>query len=259
MHVKLFALFILTGLQLSLQGQSLFIDKALSANDHKRKNPLFEALNLGYNGISAELKLKKNGILYCGNKTLKELYLEPLKLRSENGTKYIHPSYTEEFLIYLDVVSDSNATYQALLIEIEPYKNMLTSFEGTKRNKKPVRIVLGKNVPFASLYTSPQRYLFAQESALNIDASRNETYCLFANLSLKDTYKWNGVKNMPNMEYLSLIAHVKTVHKAGRLIRIHNLPELPNAFDIIYGSGVDLLDIEDIASFAAYWHKRKSK
>lgn len=258
MKVKLFALFIFIVLQLSLQGQSLFIDKAISAKDHKRKNPLIEALNLGYNGISAELKLKK-GILYCGNKTLKELYLEPLKLRSENGIRYVHPSYTEEFLIYLDVVSDSNATYQALLIEIESYKNMLTSFEGTKRNKKPVRIVLGRNVPFGTLYTCPLRYLFAAESALNMNTSINETFCYLSNLSLDDNYKWNGVKNMPNMEYLSLIAHVKRVHKAGRIIRIYDLPENPNAFDIIYGSGVDLLDIEDIESFATYWQNRKSK
>ena len=89
MKVNLLYLLLFLGLQFSVKGQSLYIDKALSANDHNRKNPFFDAINLGFNGISAQIKLKKNGMLYCGKKTLKELYLEPLKVRSENGTKNI--------------------------------------------------------------------------------------------------------------------------------------------------------------------------
>jgi hypothetical protein len=60
------------------------------------------------------------------------------------------------------------------------------------------------------------------------------------------------------MEYMSLITHVKSAHKAGRLVRLYDTPELPNSFDILYGSGVDLIEINDITSFASYWQKRKS-
>ena len=61
MKIQLLYFLLFLGLHFSLNAQSAFIDKALSANDHKRKIPLFDAINLGFNGVSAELKLKKNG------------------------------------------------------------------------------------------------------------------------------------------------------------------------------------------------------
>ena len=257
MKVQLLYFLLFLGLQIFVNGQSVYIDKALSANDHKRKTPLFDAINLGFNGVSVELKLKKNGELYCGNNTLKELYLEPLKLKSENGIKNIHPTHTDEFIIFLKIVSDSNSTFEALLKEIEPYKDILTSFEGTKRIKKPVRIIIGGYVPFSKIFNSDKRFLFAEESALKLDYSKDQTFTYLAGLSLKNNYKWKGEKNMPNMEYMSLITHVKSAHKAGRLVRLYDIPELPNAFDILYGSGIDFIEINDITGFATYWQNRK--
>ena len=258
MKISLLYLLLLIGFKFSVKGQSVFIDKALSANDHKRKKPLLDAINLGFNGISSELKLKNNGVLYCGKNTLKEVYLEPLKVRSENGSKYIHPSHTDEFILYFEIASDSISTFEALLKEIEPYQNILTSFEGSKRSKKPVRIIIGGNIPYSKIFNSAKRYLFAEESALKLDYSKDETFTFLAGLSLKNNYSWSGEKNMPNMEYMSLITHVKSAHKAGRLVRLYDTPELPNSFDILYGSGVDLIEINDITSFASYWQKRKS-
>jgi hypothetical protein len=258
MKIQLLYFLLFLGLHFSLNAQSAFIDKALSANDHKRKNPLFDAINLGFNGISAELKLKKNGELYCGNKTLKEVYLEPLKLKSENGNKNIHPTHTDEFIFYLKIVSDSNTTFEALLKEIEPYQNLLTSFEGTKRIKKPVRIVIGGNIPYSKIFSSSKRYLFAEESVLKLDNSKDETFTPLAGLSLKNNYTWKGEKNMPNMEYMSLITHVKNAHQAGRLVRLYDIPELPNAFDILYGSGIDFIEIDDLNTFSSYWQKRNN-
>ena len=256
MKVSLLYIFLFVGFQFTIKAQSVFIDKALSANDHKRKNPLLDAINLGFNGISAELKLKKNGELYCGKRTFKEAYLEPLKVRTENGNKNIHPKYTDEFILYFEIASDSNLTFDALLKEIDPYKEIFTSFEGNKRNKKPVRIIIGGNIPYAKIFDSSRRFLFAEESVLRLNHSKDETFTFLAGLSLKNNYTWNGQRNMPNMEYMSLITHVKNAHKAGRWVRLYDVPELPNAFDILYGSGVDLIEIEDIESFSTYWQNR---
>ena len=181
-----------------------------------------------------------------------------MKLKSENGNKNIHPTHTDEFIFYLKIVSDSNSTFEALLKEIEPYQNLLTSFEGTKRIKKPVRIVIGGNIPYSKIFSSSKRYLFAEESVLKLDNSKDETFTPLAGLSLKNNYTWKGEKNMPNMEYMSLITHVKNAHKAGRLVRLYDIPELPNAFDILYGSGIDFIEIDDLNTFSSYWQKRKS-
>lgn len=257
MKDTLLYLFLILGFQFSVKGQSVFIDKALSAHDHKRKNPLFDAINIGFNGISAEIKLNKNGELYCGKRKFKEAYLEPLKVRSENGIKNIHPTHTDEFILFFEITSDSNATFEAILREIEPYKEIFTSFEGTKRIKKPVRLIIGGNVPYTKIFNSSKRYLFAEESVLSINHTKDATVTFLAGLSLKSNYTWNGERNMPNMEYMNLITHVKNAHKAGRLVRLYEIPELPNAYDILYGSGIDLIEIEDINGFSTYWKNRK--
>lgn len=238
-------------------GQSVYIDRAIAAADHERKRPLAEAIEYGFNGVSAEIELKKDGKLYCGSGTFRERYLEPLMVRSNNGQAFIHPEHTDEFLLFLEVTSDSSTTYAALKKELEPYHAMLTSFEGSRKTKKPVRLVLSGKVPHQVIYSETVRRVFCEDMANKLDQSHDGTYCTVASLKMKKLFDWKGEGTMPNMAYHSLGSYMKNAHKLGRWVRVYDLPEIPNAFDIIYEAGADYLEIKDLKSFSEYWKKRK--
>ncbi len=241
----------------NLFSQSTYIDKAISANDHERKRPLTDALELGFNAVSAQLELKKDGKLYCGSGTLKERYLDPLRLRSNNGAQFIFPEHPDEFLLLLEVTSDSSLTYAALIKDLEEYYPMLTSFEGTKKTKKPVRIVLSGKIPHKTMYSESIRRVFAEDLVNKLDLNHDATYCSVSSLKMKKLFDWKGEGNMPNMQYHSLGSYIKNGHKLGRWVRIYDLPEVPNTFDILLEAGADYLEVKDIKSFAEYWKKRK--
>jgi hypothetical protein len=239
-----------------LSAQGLFIDKAFSANDHLRKKPLIEALEYGFNGVSAEVELKKDGKLYCGSSLLKEAYLNPLRLRTNNGETFVHSDHTDEFILFLEVISDSNATYTALMKELDDYHPMMTSYDGKIRSKKSIRVVIGGKVPHLKMYEQTQRWIFAEEVITKLDYSHDGSFCSLASLRMKKLFDWKGDGTMPNMQYHSLGSYMKNAHKVGRWVRVYDLPELPNAFDIIYGAGADFLEIKDLKSFAEYWKNR---
>jgi hypothetical protein len=240
-----------------IDAQSVYIDKAISASDHARKKPLMEAVDLGFNGISAEVELKKDGKLYCGSATLKERYLDPLRLRTNNGEAFVHPDHSNEFLLFLEVISDSSTTFEALKKELEAYHPMLTSYDGTRKIKKPIRVVIGGKVPHKVVYSENPRWIFAEENVTQLDFKHDIGYCTVASLKMKKLFDWKGEGYMPNMQYQSLGFYIKNGHKAGRWIRVYELPEVPNAFDLLLDAGADQLEIKDLKSFAEYWQKRK--
>ena len=61
------------------------IDKAISAEDHNRKRPLFEALDAGFKGIAITVEVNKTGELMCGKKSFSETYLAPLKAKIDQN------------------------------------------------------------------------------------------------------------------------------------------------------------------------------
>lgn len=242
----------------TVTGQVIYIDKALSGNDHKRKQPLTEALEAGFAGISAELKLARDGQLLCGSKPLAELYLNPLKKRIAENGGWVYGDRVDEFLLVLNVTSDSMATYNALLQLLASYPGMVTTFEDNKRVKRAVRIILSGEVPYRKIVSETIRPLTAEEPALKMNTNRDGSCVSLATINFRKIYDWNGEKNMSNMQYHSLVTYIKNAHKHGRWIRLLQMPQTNTAFDLFINAGVDFLEVEDISSFVKYWRNRKT-
>jgi hypothetical protein len=50
---------------------------------------------------------------------------------------------------------------------------------------------------------------------------------------------------------------IKVTQKAGRKVRLYDIPEVPNAFDLFLNAGADYLQVNDINKFVTYWRNRK--
>ena len=233
-----------------------FISNAISADDHKRKRPLMEALEAGFTGIAADISLSKDGILKCGGKPFEDLYLKPLKSRAEQHSGHIYPARDDEFFLVLTVESDSIASFAALEKVIGIYSELFSRFENGIRSKKAIRLVLSGNVPVNAIVNSTVRWCFPDENIKLMRTQWDGRFIAMATMNYKKSFDWNGEQNMPNRAYISFISYVKNAHKAGRLVRLQNAPENTNALGIFLEAGVDFIEVEDIPAFVRYWKNR---
>ncbi len=238
--------------------QGVYLEKAISAEDHKRKSPLTEALTFQCAGVALKVKVGKDGIIRCGNQTFENLYLKPLEQRVAGNGGNVYEGRTEEFFLFVNVDGDSIQVWQQMQTLCAAYAGMLSGIENGQRKRKAVRIVLSGDVPARQIALSENRYLHVDENLEKPDARWNGNQIATASLSFGKLYNWNGEGNMPNMQYMGIMGQVKNGHKAGRLVLLRQIPESLNAFSILDGTGADFLEVEDLKLFSTYRKNKKT-
>jgi hypothetical protein len=228
------------------------IEKAISAEDHNRKRPLFEALDAGFKGIALTVEVNKTGELMCGKKSFSETYLAPLKARIDQNNGWIYADKIEEFIVVVDFKSDSNQTYASFSKAIAPYYDILTSFEANKRIKKAVKIIVTGNVPRKEILNTEKRYCTLDEPINKLNNDIDAMHISMSTINFKKIFDWKGEGSMPNMQYHGYTTYIKLAHKLGRTVRVKNIPENANAIGILSEAGVDLIEINDIQKFLIY-------
>lgn len=248
---------LLLWLPLSGIAQGIYLEKAISANDHKRKKPLQEALEAQCAGVSIKLKVAKDGSIKCGNETFENLYLKPIQSRITENQGNVYEGRTEEFFIFAEVDGDSSIAYQSLETLCAVYAEMLSGIENGQRRRKSVRIVLSGDVPLNRIVLAQTRYFHVDEDLQKPDARWNGNQVATASITFSKHYSWNGEGNMPNMQYMSIMGQVKNAHKVGRLVRLSAIPESLNAFSILDGTGAEFLEVSDLKLFTTYRKNKK--
>jgi len=251
LRIFLFLLFLFPD---GIHAQVKFIGRAISEADHKRKAPLTEALNHGLAGISAEIKLNKNGHLVCGKHLFKETYLQPLHEIMIQNKGQIYPGKKVDFILYLHIGTDSIAIYKALRKTLEEFTADIKVPGSEEKSSGRIRIVLGGNIPYSLLEMEEKPLVMTAEQ---IKSDRPSPPVYLNAIDFASEYSWNGDKNMPNMQYHAFNTRVKAARKAGRKVIIHNYPDSYNAMEIILGTGADFLLVKDIPDFLKFWEDRK--
>ncbi len=243
---------------LFLWTQGVYLEKAISAEDHKRKAPLMEALSYQCAGVSIKVKVGKDGVVKCGNQTFESLYLKPLEQRVAGNGGNVYEGRTEEFFLFVKADGDSMQVLQQMQSLCASYAGILSGLENGQRKRKAVRIVLSGDVPVRQIALSENRYFHVDEDLERPDGRWNGNQIATASLSFGKLYNWNGEGNMPNMQYMGIMGQVKNGHKAGRLVLLRQIPESLNALSILDGTGADFLEVEDLKLFSTYRKNKKA-
>ncbi|WP_185282994.1 hypothetical protein [Hymenobacter sp. NBH84] len=199
------------------------LEQGHSHNDYWRPHPLFDALQLGFKSVEADVFLI-DSTLQVGHeraalhpsRTLQSLYLDPL--RQLNGQFYTKPA---ELWLYVDFKNDGPATYARLHQILSRYRNMLS----TPQQPRPsgVRVILTGGYPRQQILADPNRLVFLDgqltdlqpELAANIPA---------VNGNWKKTFQWDGVGPMPAAEAARLRQLNNHAVRSGQKIRFWDLP-----------------------------------
>jgi hypothetical protein len=200
------------------------LEQGHSHNDYWRPNPLFDALNLGFKSVEADVFLVDSSLLVGHeaaalrpDRTLSSLYLDPL--RRLGADRYASPA---ELWLFIDVKTAGPATYAQLRRVLARYEPLLT----TPRHPRPggVRVILTGGYPRAEVLADSSRLVFL-DGQLPADLGHKLAATIpTVNADWQAHFRWNGRGPQPAAEAARLRQWNAQALCTGQKIRFWNLP-----------------------------------
>ena len=233
---------------------------AHSHNDYERPRPLFSALQLRFASVEADIYLVRDELLVghdaqdlMPGRTLRNLYLEPLRLIVMRGVGQVYPETTTPLLLVVDIKTEAEATYRALDQALAPYQDFLTRFtpEGTELGA--VTVVVSGNRPRELMASQEERFMgydgrLADLTAGNIDSN---LIPLVSN-NWDDVFSWRGSGPMPEDEREQLMTLVGLARENNVKLRFWNTPDIPPVWEALYESDIDLINADRIDALSEF-------
>jgi hypothetical protein len=232
------------------------LTRAHAHNDYEHTRPLFDALDQGFGSVEADVYLVNGDLLVAHNRedvrqdrNLEKLYLSPLK-KCFDEKKQVLPGL-KTLILLIDIKSEALPTYQLLEKQIEPYKPMLTMFEGDEIKTNAVTIILSGNRPRD--YVAKQSKRWAAIDGRLPDLAENPPRSLIPlvsdNWSLN--FRWTAGE-FPDDQAARLKEISTQAHQQGRILRFWAIPDRHEAWNLLYDANVDLINTDHLAELAGF-------
>ncbi|MBW7991581.1 MAG: hypothetical protein FVQ84_16430 [Planctomycetes bacterium] len=232
-------------------------------NDYAHDRPLFDALDHGFASVEADIHLVDGDLFVAHDsdeikpdRTLRSLYLEPLKKRIAQNSGRVYPN-GPQFTLFIDIKTQSVATYKVLGKMLAEYRNIITSFSSTGRTDKAVVVYVSGNRPRALMKFESLRYAGYDGRLADLQSDAPSTLIPIISDRWPSHFSYKGSGPMPEKERQKLKTIIQTAHKKGRIVRFWATPDRPspqrqNLWRILLESGVDLLNTDDLPALQKF-------
>lgn len=250
LHTGRTSVLILIGILFSasaLKAQVQPLPQAHAHNDYRHARPLLDALSYGFCSVEADVFLI-GGELHVSHtkprklradRTLRALYLEPLRLYIEKNGGQVYPGYDGPFFLMIDIKRDGEAVYPVLKAQLQPYVQQFQAAGITilLSGSRPVRQVLEAGDSFIALDGRPG------DLGKGIPASLMPV--------VSDRYgkhlSWRGRSEMPPAEQARLRELADQIHAEGKKLRLWASPEKEKVWEALLESGADLINTDRLS------------
>lgn len=239
--------------------QEVAICKAAHAhNDYLHTRPLLDALQQGFCSVEADIFLVDGELLVAHTRleltptrTLRDLYLEPLRKRIADHKGSVHGD-GQLFTLLIDIKTDAAATYKILHQQLAEYSDVFESVEQEKINAAPVKAIVSGNRPIALISELSPRYvgIDGRVSDLNSDMPTHLLPLISDNWNSQFT--WRGQGEISEVDRSKLDSIVQKAHQANRRIRFWAIPDNAESWAIMRDAGVDLINTDKLAELSEF-------
>lgn len=246
------------------QGNAIPLAKAHAHNDYEHARPLLDALDHGFTSVEADVWLEDGELLVAHDKadvrsdrTLKSLYLEPLKEIVKNNKGSVYPGYHHEFILWIDIKSEGDATYQEIHEQLSQYSHMLTKFVPAGVKPGAVTVYISGNRPRVMMENQIVRYAAYDGRMSDLGATDSNEFIPVISDNWTKHFTWTGIGKMPDNEQEKLNSIVETAHANGQKVRFWATPDIPApAREAIWlkllSSGVDFINTDDLGGLEKF-------
>ena len=238
--------------------QTSMLPNAFSHNDYRRKRPLLDALNHGFRYVEADIYLRKGKLIVAHilpclkmNRTLESLYLQPLLeyvQRNDQQGKIADCPLT----LMIDIKSDADDTYRALLVMLEKYKPILSRYNSNGTIPGNVTIVISGHKPSELITNMDSGYVFMDDNLRQINAYNCTDLYPIASCKYSRLLKWKGKGAIPLTDILRLKFYVAQAHRLGRKVRLWGSPENKVVWNELLKYNVDLINTDRLTSLRKF-------
>ena len=239
------------------------LPRAHSHNDYLRKQPLIDALDLGFCSVEADIYLVDGELLVAHDRdkckpenTLQRLYLDPLLERVRKNSGRVYPSGPTVTLL-IDFKSEAETTYARLKEVLKAYEEMLTVFTPDATETNAVTVILSGNSPRAAVAAEPRRLVAIDGRLPDLDRGASKHLIPLISSSWGDAFAWKGVREMPRAEREKLKDILQRAHANGQRVRFWGFPPRPEIWTLLYDEGLDLINADNIAKLKEFLLERE--
>lgn len=238
--------------------------RAHAHNDYLHPRPLLDALDHGFTSVEADVWIVNGALLVAHDqrdvmpeRTLRALYLEPLRRIVHERAGRVLPGYPGSLLLLVDIKSDAVATYRALHEQLRGYEAILTVARGSEVRTGPVSVVISGNRPRELMQREAIRYAGYDGRLADLGSATAAAFMPLISDNWMLHFRWMGDGPMPDDERMKLRGIVERAHRQGQRVRFWATPDAPGrARDAVWTevlrAGVDYINTDDLGGLRQF-------
>lgn len=191
--------------------------------------------------------------------TFRSTYLLPIYSQYKKNQGKINPIFDEEMYLFLDIKYDPKKTYNKIWEQLSPYHEMLTYRVGPQWHEGKLKVIFVGNAPMRTFQQERVCFVEAQGTIDDLDKNYDNKVMPLIGIDFENDIEWNGLGKMPFEEYKSFKEIIRKAHEQGKKVRVYNLPNEENIWDIFYTAGVDMISSNDPARFKKFMESKKQQ
>lgn len=237
---------------------------AYAENDYAQKQPLVNALELGFRYIEADTFLIDdrlmigNSVLDMQSKgSLESLYLAPIAKLVEEKSQWIVGD-TSPITLVIDVKSDAEPTYQAIRKLLNQYSAMLTKVVDGELRLNAVTVIIAGNCARERIAADNPRFAAIDGRISDLDSDSPVHLIPIISARWGSHFRWQGKTMITTAERMRLQSFVDRAHSKKRLVRFWSTPDVDVVWTALRTAGVDLIGAERFSDIAEFVTPRKS-
>lgn len=234
------------------------LPKAHSHNDYLQNRPLQDALDLGFCSVEADIFFV-DGQLLVGHsrlevskdRTLKKIYLEPLRQRALQNNGRIHRD-GPVFTLLIDIKAEGAKTYQALRAELLEYRDIVSHQEDSRLRERAVSVVISGDRAFDVIAADKTRVARIDGRLSDLDTRYSADLIPLISDNWRNHFEWRGKGKFPAVEKARLDDIVQQAHRKGRKVRFWAAPDMASAWKVLDEADVDMINTDDLSGLSRF-------
>lgn len=227
-------------------------------NDYLHQRPLLDALAHGFTSVEADIFLVDGRLLVAHSRrelqpdrTLKALYLDPLRERVRAGNGSVYPA-GGPFYLLIDIKDDAETTYAALAKVLAEYGEMISVVRDGKLESKAVNVIVSGNRPLQTMTDETVRYAGIDGRFADLDSELPSHLMPLISDNWRRHFQWDGTGDIGEADQRKLTTAVDKAHARGRRIRFWATPETEAMWQVLQAAGVDAINTDDLAGLEQF-------
>ena len=227
---------------------------AHSHNDYQQPAPFFNAYNLEYGSMEADVYLEENELYVAHtlkdvalHRTFESLYLTPLSDMIQKNGGNVYADTARKLVLMLDIKKEGVASVNKLIEVLMKYP-ALTSC-------RSLTILVTGDKPHHSTYSSYPSFLWFDGLLSNNYSKDALSRIAYLNDNFINYTKWTGHEDMLPADWDKLKKAVDKGHALGKKIRLWNSPDYMAGWAKMIELGVDYIDSDSIKALAEFLKK----